>query len=304
MVMTETPEIFPDMMDTHQVARYLRVKERKIYDLLKDKRIPCVRVTGKWLFPKAEIDVWLKQNSDQGAPARRAERPPLVVAGSHDPLLEWAIRQVAGGLAMLPGTSADGLSKMVAGEAALAGVHLREADGDAYNVAQVAEALSGHNVVLIRWAGRRQGLVVAPGNPLGLTGLDDLIAARARVVMRQPGSGSRALFEGLMRAAGTDLERLTMAEHPALTETEIGLAILEGAADAGLAVESVARTLRLGFVPVMEERYDLVIHRQAYFEPSVQALLAFARSPDFAAKAHALGGYDLAGLGEVRWNAA
>lgn len=299
--MSDAPETFPDMMDTHQVARYLRVKERKIYDLLKDKRIPCVRVTGKWLFPKAEIDVWLKQNSDQGGAGRRPERPPLVVAGSHDPLLEWAIRQVAGGLAMLPGTSADGLAKMAAGEAALAGVHLR--DGDNYNVAQVAEALAGHNVVLIRWAGRRQGLVVAPGNPLGLLGLGDLVTKRARVVMRQPGSGSRALFDSLFHAAGGDPAQLVLADHPALTETEIGLAILEGAADAGLAVESVARSLRLGFVPVMEERFDLVIHRQAYFEPPVQALLAFARSPDFAAKAQSLGGYDLSGLGEVRWNA-
>lgn len=301
--MTDAPETFPDMMDTHQVARYLRVKERKIYDLLKDKRIPCVRVTGKWLFPKAEIDVWLKQNSDQGAAVRRPERPPLVVAGSHDPLLEWAIRQVAGGLAVLPGTSADGLAKMAAGEAALAGVHLRDAEGDGYNVAQVAEALAGHNVVLIRWAGRRQGLVVAPGNPLGLSGLSDLLAKRARVVMRQPGSGSRALFEGLLKAEGGAMDALAHAVHPALTETEVGLAILEDAADAGLAVESVARTLRLGFVPVLQERFDLVIHRQAYFEPSVQALLSFARSPDFAAKAQALGGYDLAGLGEVRWNA-
>ncbi|MGE5478475.1 MAG: substrate-binding domain-containing protein [Bacteroidales bacterium] len=301
--MNDTPETFPDMMDTHQVARYLRVKERKIYDLLKDKRIPCVRVTGKWLFPKAEIDVWLKQNSEQGGTARRPERPPLVVAGSHDPLLEWAIRQVAGGLAMLPGTSADGLAKMAAGEAALAGVHLREAESDSYNIAQVAEALTGHNVVLIRWAGRRQGLVVAPGNPLGLTGLSDLARKRARVVMRQPGSGSRVLFEGLLRAAGSEQDALTVASHPALTETEVGLAILEGAADTGLAVETVARTLRLGFVPVLEERFDLVVHRQAYFEPSVQALLSFARSPDFAAKAQSLGGYDLTGLGEVRWNA-
>lgn len=301
--MSDAPETFPDMMDTHQVARYLRVKERKIYDLLKDKRIPCVRVTGKWLFPKAEIDVWLKRNSDRGGAVRRPERPPLVVAGSHDPLLEWGIRQVAGGLAMLPGTSADGLAKMAAGEAALAGVHLRDGESGDYNVAQVAEALADHNVVLIRWVGRRQGLVVAPGNPLGLLGLNDLRPQRARVVMRQAGSGSRGLFEEMLRVAGADADGFIQATHPALTETEVGLAILDGAADAGLAVESVARTLRLGFVPLLEERFDLVVHRQAYFEPAVQALLTFARSADFAAKAVALGGYDLAGLGDVRWNA-
>ncbi|MBX9635322.1 MAG: helix-turn-helix transcriptional regulator [Magnetospirillum sp.] len=288
-------------MDTHQVAHYLRVKERKIYDLLKDKRIPCVRVTGKWLFPKAEIDQWLKRNSDQGP--RPAEKPPLVVAGSHDPLLEWALRQLSGGLAMLPGSSADGLAKMETGEAALAGLHLRHAETGEYNQPQVAECLAGHNVVLIQWAHRCQGLVVAPGNPLGLTGLGDLTSG-ARVVLRQKGSGSRALLDGLLAQARIAPEALNVAAHPALTETEIGLAILEDAADTGLAVESVAKTLRLGFVPVCQERYDLLIHRQAYFEPAVQALLAFAHSPAFTAKAEALGGYDLAGLGNVLWNAA
>ncbi|MBC7908271.1 MAG: helix-turn-helix transcriptional regulator [Rhodospirillaceae bacterium] len=288
--MNEPMEIVPDMMDTHEVARYLRVKERKIYDLLKEKRIPCVRVTGKWLFPKTEIDHWLKRNTGQ------VETPPLVVAGSHDPLLEWALRQV-GDLSMLPGSSADGLAKMAAGEAALAGIHLQN------NLPQVAEALTGHNVVLIQWARRRQGLVVAQGNPLKLTGLNDLTRG-ARVVLRQKGAGSRALLDALLDQAGIAPAQLTIATHPALTETEIGLAILEGAADAGLAVQTVATTLRLGFVPLCEERFDVLIHRQAYFEPAVQALLAFARTPTFAAKADALGGYDLAGLGEVRWNAS
>ncbi|MBC7951057.1 MAG: helix-turn-helix transcriptional regulator [Rhodospirillaceae bacterium] len=287
-------------MDTHQVARYLRVKERKIYDLLKDKRIPCARVTGKWLFPKAEIDHWLKSNTDQGP--RPVERPPLVVAGSHDPLLEWALRQVAGGLAILPGSSADGLAKMATGEAAMAGIHLLDAGTGEHNLPQVTEALAGHNVVLIQWARRRQGLVVAPDNPLKLTELHDLTQG-VRVVLRQPGAGSRALLDVLLAQAGIAPEALNVAAHPALTETEIGLAILEGAADAGLAVETVATSLRLGFVPLCEERFDVLIHRQAYFEPAVQALLAFAHTPSFTAKAESLGGYDLAGLGEVRWNA-
>lgn len=297
--MTSPTEVFPDMMDTHQVASYLRVKERKIYELLKDKRIPAVRVTGKWLFPKAEIDGWLSRNGD-GGPARKDARAPLVVAGSHDPLLEWCLRQL--GLAMLPGTSEAGLAKMAAGEAAVAGIHLRDAEGG-YNVSQVAAQLAERDVVLIEWAGRSQGLVVAPGNPLGLTSLADIRSRRARVVVRQPGSGSRALCEALLAEAGISRDELVLAKHPALSETEIGLAILEDAADVGLAVESVARSLRLDFVKLRQERYDLIVERRAYFAPDFQGLLAFTKTPDFVAKAEALGGYDLSGLGSVRWNA-
>jgi putative molybdopterin biosynthesis protein len=290
-----------ETMDTHQVARYLCVKERKIYELVKDKRIPCVRVTGKWLFPKAEIDEWLRRRGEPAAAA--SARMPMVIAGSHDPLLDWCLRRLDGELAVLPGTSTDGLLRMAAGEAALAGVHLLDGDSGEFNIPQVRAALAGRNVALVEWAWREQGLVVAPGNPLALAGVGGLVAAKARVVLRQPGAGARNLFEWLLARGGVALADLTVAEPAARSETEVGLAVAEGAADAGLAVASVARSLRLDFVPLHRERFDLVIDRRAWFEPPLQRLFAFARSEEFTAKAASFGGYDVSGLGMVRWNA-
>ena len=75
-----------DMMTTREVAEYLRIKQRKVYDLVKARRIPCTRVTGKWLFPRALIDAWVSHGAAALGPAAAA--PPPVVAGSHDPLLE------------------------------------------------------------------------------------------------------------------------------------------------------------------------------------------------------------------------
>ena len=295
---------FPEMMDTHQVASYLRIKERKVYELLKDRRIPCTRVTGKWLFPKIEIDAWLKRNSASSSTGSSAAgAPPMVVAGSHDPLLEWSLREVGGGLAVLSGSSSDGLVRLAAGEAAVAGIHLFDPDSGTCNVVQARQALSERNVVLVEWAWRQQGLVVAADNPLGIAALADLVRVKARVVMRQDGAGSRLLFEHLLAEAGIAPDRLNVPAAPVRSETDVGLAILDGAADAGLAVASVARSLRLGFVPLARERFDLAIHRQAYFEPPVQALLAFARTVEFAAKAESLGGYDISGIGTIRWNA-
>ncbi len=294
------PEEFATFMDTHQVANYLRVKERKIYDLVKEKRIPCVRVTGKWLFPKAAIDAWLQSNAD-GTPSSRQHAPP-VAAGSHDPLLEWCLNRLDGQLAMLPGTSCDGLARMAATEASLAGVHLLDLDSGEYNVPQVRSALSDRNVVLIEWAWREQGLVVPAGNPLGLATMADLVSRRARVAMRQQGAGARILFDWLSGQAGLPATDLSLVDS-ARNETEIGLAVSDGSADAGLAVASVARSLRLDFVPLHRERFDLVIDRQAYFEPSLQRLFALARSDEFRSKAASLGGYDVSGLGTIRWNA-
>jgi len=299
----EVQSDFPEMMDTHQVARYLRIKERKVYELLKDRRIPCTRVTGKWLFPKVEIDAWLKRNSASTSGSGRAAPVPMVVAGSHDPLLEWCLREAGGGLALLPGSSVEGLDRMVAGEAALAGIHLLDQDTGDYNTPQVRAALADQNVVVIEWAWRQQGLVVKAGNPLGIAALGDLIVAKARVVSRQEGSGSRVLFLRLLAEAGLDDGQLLTQSGSVRSETDVGLAILDGTADVGLAVASVAQSLKLGFVPLRRERFDLVIDRRAYFDPPVQALLAFAKTREFAARAEALGGYDISGLGTIRWNA-
>ncbi|MDH3791906.1 MAG: helix-turn-helix domain-containing protein, partial [Rhodospirillales bacterium] len=92
-----------DFMTTKEVADYLRIKERRVYELVRRRAIPCTRVTGKWLFPRTLIDVWLAESA-AGQGSTRIQAPP-VVAGSHDPLLDWAARESGCGLALLPGGS-------------------------------------------------------------------------------------------------------------------------------------------------------------------------------------------------------
>lgn len=292
-----------EMMNTREVADYLRIKERKVYDLIKAGRIPCSRVTGKWLFPKRLIDRWVEAAATMRDDAARDRPAPPVIAGSHDPFLDWCLGESGSGLAMLAGGSLDGLRRLAAGEAMVAGMHVREAEGAGYNVSLVKERLAGLGVVVIEWAWREQGLVLAPGNPLAIRGIADLAARRARVMARQDEAGSQLLLVQLLAEAGLDLGDLDLVAGPARSETELALAVLEGKADAGLAVAAVARRLRLEFLPLARERYDLVMRRRDYFEPPVQRLMAFARTEQAAARAAALGGYDCAGLGAIVYNA-
>jgi len=290
-------------MTTREVAEYLRIKERKVYDLVRDKQIPCTRVTGKWLFPKHLIDHWLATSTefpDHIAPATVA---PAVCAGSHDPLLEWSLRESGCELAMMPGGSLDGLDRLAKGEAMLAGMHVYDPGTDTYNQNAVADACKGLGVVLIEWAWRRQGLVLAPGNPLGIGGIKDLTAAKARVIARQAQAGAQILFEHLLAEAGLAMADLNVLGSPAMSETDLGLSVLEGKADAGLAVASVADQYRLDFIPLHRERYDLAVRRRDYFEAPVQALLAFAATDAFKARAADMAGYDVSGLGRVIHNA-
>ena len=95
------------LFTTTEAAEYLRLKERKVYELVAEGAIPCTKVTGKWLFPQAELDQWLAPSLSRPKGMRAAEPVPIV-GGSHDPLLEWALRESGSGLATLPEGSEAG----------------------------------------------------------------------------------------------------------------------------------------------------------------------------------------------------
>ncbi len=288
-------------MNTREVAAYLRIKERKVYDLVARKEIPRTRVGGKWLFPRIEIDAWLEGGMKGGSQAGLS--PPLVIAGSHDPLLDWALRESGSGLAFLAGGSLLGLDAMAGGRAMAAGLHVLADDGVTYNIPAVKKMLAGRPLVMIRWAGRQQGLITAKGNPLAISSVADLKAKRARVILRQAGSGSRILLEYELAAANITTGQLEISGNPAGNETEVAQAVAHGKADAGVGVRVVAAEYGLEFLPICRECYDLVTARRDYFEEPFQALLAFARTGAFRAKAAEMPGYDVSELGRVVFNA-
>jgi excisionase family DNA binding protein len=292
-----------DFMTTREVADYLRIKERRVYELVRRQEIPCTRVTGKWLFPRALVDLWLAEHAGGAA---RVPAPP-VIAGSHDPLLDWAVKESGCGLALLPGGSLDGIKRFADGGALAAGMHLIDAETGAFNLPALTgslagPALAGAGVVLLEWAWRQQGLVVAAGNPHGIATLRDLKEGRLKVVGRQAEAGSHLLLAHLLEREGLSFDDLDLLDETARGETDLGLAVLEGRAEAGLAIEAVARSLKLGFVPLLRERYDLLLYRRDYFEPPLATLFAFARSAAFGARAAQMGGYDVSGLGTTRYN--
>jgi molybdate-binding protein len=225
-----------------------------------------------------------------------------VVAGSHDPLLDWAVGESGCGLALRASGSLDGLKQLAAGEAVMAGLHVRDGKTGEYNVPVVRDAAGLRDVVLIHWAERRQGLVLAAGNPLNIRRIADIAKRKARFMLRQPSAGSHLLLLHFLAAAHLKPADLNFVHPPVMSETDVGLAIVEGRADAGLAVEAVARRFRLAFVPLAEERFDLAMRRKCYFDAPAQRLFAFAGTPAFTRRAAALGGYDVSETGRVVWN--
>ncbi|TVU87838.1 helix-turn-helix transcriptional regulator [Vreelandella titanicae] len=288
-------------LTTVEVADYLRLKERKVYDLVRQGQIPCSRVTGKLLFPRQQIDLWVLSHLE-GDQAQRLS-VPLVVAGSQDPLLEWSIRESGSDLAMLCQGSGDGVRRLIDGKAMLAGIHLLDASTQHYNEPSLLGLSGMRDLLIVHWAKRRQGLLLPADNPVKITGLSDLKRPDVRVAHRQPDAGAARLLSCLLQQAGIESSALNWAPHASLSEDDLALSIGQGEADVGLGIEAAAHRQQLGFIPLCDEPFDLIMQRRSYFEPALQRLLAFTQQARFAERAAMLGGYDIGEAGKIVYNA-
>ena len=290
-----------DLLTTEEAALYLRLSERKLYELVANGAVPCTKVTGKWLFPKAALDRWLAAGLVM--PALAQAPAPAIVGGSHDPLLEWALRQSGSGLASLPEGSEAGLRRLARGEVAAAAIHLHRLDGDdeAANLDAVADAPGLHDAVVIAFARREQGLVVAAGNPLQLRDLAAIAATRARLALRPQGAGAQLFLLALLARSGLTLDQLVLVKPPCPTGADIAQAVRSGRADCGIATRAVAHAAALDFVPLAWERFDLALRQRDYFRGGLQALFKFVLTAAFRERAAELMGYDVGEAGDVRW---
>jgi putative molybdopterin biosynthesis protein len=290
------------LFTTVEAANYLRLKERKIYEMVAEGTVPCTKVTGRWLFPKAELDHWLASSVTRPAGLAPPEPAPIV-GGSHDPLLEWALRESGSGLATLAIGSEAGLARFIAGDTIAAAMHLHAIDDPNAdtNVAEMASRGDMQDAVMIGFCRREQGFLVAPGNPKKLGAVEDVIGRRARIAMRQKGAGAQLLLLSLLHRAKSSVDKLNAVGPVCPTGSDVAQAIRAGRADVGVATRSVAIAAGLDFIPIVWESFDLVMRQRDYFRPPLQALMKFMHSRELAAPAQEMGGYDLASAGSVRF---
>ncbi len=289
------------LLTTAEAAEYLRLKERKLYELIADRQIPCTKVTGKWLFSRADLDRWLLAGMVR-PPGVLPPDPPPIVCGSHDPLLQWALAESHAGLAFLPEGSEAGYQRFRKGEVLAAAIHFHDPgkpEADA-NPVRMADDPTLHDAVLIGFAAREQGFIVAAGNPLNVVSLRDAHERALRIVLRPQGAGAQQLLLAMLGEEGLALNDLR-STSTAPTGSDIAEAIRAGHADYGIATRAVATAAGLDFVPVCIERFDLLMRQRDYFRPAMQTLLALLRDPRLALRAGELGGLDVREAGQVRW---
>jgi excisionase family DNA binding protein len=293
----------PELLTAADVADLLQVRQRTVYELVRTNRIPHRAVAGKLLFPKAYVDLWVSQLPKLRCGGLALSAPPPVIAGSHDPLLEWSACQSGSGLAAFARGSISGADSVLAGQAVACAVHLIDPATGSYDASIATERLAGLDIAVIEWARRRQGIMVAPGNPLQTRSIADLAKPSLRVAIPGKGSCTAVLLSKLLADAGLGPDSIKRSGRRTLGGAAAALAVAAGDLDAALGIEAVARAQGLEFIPLHWERLDLVVRHAEFFEAPLQALFAFTRTDAFRKQAALLQGYNVARTGAVVLNA-
>ena len=191
------------------------------------------------------------------------------------------------------------LRALARGEVHAAGSHLRDPSTGEENVPFVRRELAGRGMVVVTLSRWQQGLIVAHGNPKGITSVADLLRPGVTIVNRELGSGCRTLLDARIGAAGGLPENVYGYQRELRSHMAVAEAIAAGLGDAGPGIEAAARAFGLDFIPLQDERYDLVIPVEHLDAPPIQALLEIATSRSCRNEVEALGGYDSSPVGTI-----
>jgi putative molybdopterin biosynthesis protein len=219
---------------------------------------------------------------------------PLTMHASHDFAVALLRDRLAGKgvpVELQSRGSFDALASMLRGDCTVAGFHVADGRLGRLMSRRYAEGLAGRDLRFLPLAVRRQGLVVARGNPRGIARVADLSRPDVRIVNRQRGSGTRALLEFLLTEAGVDRGAIRGYDDEEITHSAVAALVAGHQADAGFGLEAAALRFGLGFVPVATERYYLALEASSLARADVQALLAAAADPALVAAIDALPGY-------------
>jgi putative molybdopterin biosynthesis protein len=228
----------------------------------------------------------------------------LVLLGSDDlalDLLAQRLRESEGApdVVTIAMGSLEGLIALRQGLGHVAGCHLLDPETGDFNRSYARALFPGRELQLITLAHREQGLIVPPGNPRGFRGLDEAVAQGARIVNRNRGSGTRVWLDRLLAGAGVDPADVAGYEHEVATHEQAARAVADGTADVALGIFAAARAQGLDFVPLMEERYDLVTPTPVYESDLLAPLLAMLHDEGFKRSVDRLGGYATRETGAV-----
>ncbi|RAU91082.1 helix-turn-helix transcriptional regulator [Paenibacillus sp. YN15] len=316
---------------TEEIAKLLRVSKLTVYDLIKKGELPSYRVGKQMRVDASDLEAYKSRakggrvrpaaavSPAEEAPHLAAVSPmvmapapglssavkPLVITGQ-DTILDILAKYIekqnrsVRPLRSFVG-SMDSLVSMYHGEADIVSTHLFDGDTGEYNIPYIRRLLMGYSYVVVNIAYRNAGLYVAKGNPKGIATWEDLNRSDVRIVNREKGSGARVLLDEQLRLKGISRYALTGYETEESSHLGVAGKVAAGQADAGVGIEKAAAMVNVDFVPLIRERYDLVMIKKPANLEWIETVLGILRSEAFKNELSLIRGYDLSLTGTIVW---
>lgn len=231
----------------------------------------------------------------------------LVAIGSHDNIIDVLANLLHKGTKAIRVSSAHvgsmgGIMAIKRGEAHFAGSHLLDEETGEYNISFIKRFLADIPLQLINLCYRQQGLIVARGNPKNIKGFKDVANGNLSFINRQNGAGTRLLTDKTLKDLELKPTDISGYDHEEYTHMSVAASIANGSVDCGMGILAAANALKLDFVPVAEERYDLIIPHRFLNDIKIKALLnLICNSPEFKELVNNLGGYNLRDSGKIMY---
>lgn len=307
--MTETISYTPE-----EVAKILKITRFTVYEMIKRGDLAAYRIGRKVRVEAPDLESYIKKSKGAATTVMAQTTSPTeathlgqdeIILCGQDLVLDILTRHLEKELPYIRFLrnyigSIDGLLALYRGKANAVTTHLWDSDTDTYNTPYVRRLLPGHRTIIINLVYRTEGFYVSKGNPKEIYTWQDLIKPDVRFVNRERGSGARVLLDEKLRVLNIDRDQIAGYDHEEMSHLAVASSVARGEADVGLGIEKAALQVKaLDFVPLQEERFDLVIRKEDADKPQFKALFTILRSKSFHNELRGMGGYDLTHTGEI-----
>lgn len=292
-----------------EVAQLLKVSKLTIYDLVKKGDLPIFRVGRQMRVDKTDLQLYIQKSKTGVTPAASTasttpstKNKKIIISGQDlalDLLGKYIEKKQSIKVLRSHEGSFNGVMALYNGDCDIASLHLYDGDTGEYNTPYLKKIFVSHSYILLNLISRRAGFYVQKGNPLQIQSMDDFKTKSLKLMNREKGSGARTFLDEQLRIHHISPTTIDGYNEEEMSHIDVASAVANGHADIGLGIEKISKLIEVDFIPLIRERYDIVLLKTPENQLLVESVKEILNSPEFQSEVVALGDYDVTQMGQV-----
>ncbi len=292
-----------------EVAQLLKVSKLTIYDLVKKGDLPIFRVGRQMRVDRNDLQLYIQKSKTGATPAASTasttpstKNKKIIISGQDlalDLLGKYIEKKQSNKVLRSHEGSFNGVMALYNGECDIASLHLYDGDTGEYNTPYLKKIFVSHSYILLNLISRRAGFYVQKGNPLQIQSIEDFKTKSLKLMNREKGSGARTFLDEQLRIHHISSSSIEGYNQEEMSHIDVASAVANGNADVGIGIEKISKLVEVDFIPLITERYDIVLLKTPENQLLVESVIEILNSPDFQSEVVALGDYDVTQMGKI-----